>query len=76
MALRPVVVTTTNIPVSPVDDVLEEEPDFGLLPETQKLVGCLLDAAAAASTYDDDEEILDDDDDDDDDKEYVDKNLL
>ena len=48
-----VVTTPNNVPVSFDDNVEEEEPDFGKLPDTQKLVGSLLDAAAAAATYDD-----------------------
>jgi hypothetical protein len=52
----------TNIPDSFHDDVEEEEPDFGNLPDSQNFVGCLLDAAAASAKYDDEEndDILDD----------------
>jgi hypothetical protein len=65
-------VTTSNkVPVN-FDDNLEEEPEFGQLPDTQKLVGCPLDAAAAAPTNNDEDnkDIHKDDngDDDDDDK--------
>jgi hypothetical protein len=55
LEIIPAVVTSTNIPVSFHDDVEEEEPDFGHLPDTQNLVGCLLDAAAASAKYDDEE---------------------
>ena len=60
------VVTTTSVSVNTTDDVIRDEPDFGLLPDTQKLVGCLLDAAEAAQTNDD-EDILDNDNDNDND---------
>ena len=67
LGVLPVVVTTSNVPVSTDDVVGDEEADFGHLPDTQTIVGCLLDAAAAAATYDD-EDILEDDDVEDDDK--------
>ncbi len=48
------VVTTTDVvsvPVSFDDDVKEDDDlDLGTLPETQKLVGCLLDAAIITTT--------------------------
>ena len=46
------VALTNNISVN-FDNDVKEEPEFGQLPDTQKLVGCLLDAAAA--TYDDED---------------------
>jgi hypothetical protein len=60
------VTTTNNVPVN-VDDDVELESEFGQLPDTQKLVGCLLDAAAAAATYDDEDnkDVYEDKDDDD-----------
>jgi hypothetical protein len=65
------VVTTTDVdvpvPVSFDDDVEEEHADLDLrtLPETQKLVGCLLDAAAATTTSLADDVVDGDDEDDD-----------
>jgi hypothetical protein len=59
-----------NVPVN-FDDNVELEPEFGHLPDTQKLVGCLLEAAAAAATCSNDEDNKDDyedEDEDDDDK--------
>jgi hypothetical protein len=59
--------TTNNVPVN-FDDCVELEPEFRQLSETQKLVGCLLDAAAAAAPYDDEDnkDAYEDKDDDDD----------
>jgi hypothetical protein len=48
------VTTTNNVPVN-FDDCVKLEPEFGQLPDTQKLVGCLLDAAAAAASHDDED---------------------
>jgi hypothetical protein len=42
-------VPTTEEDIFDVDDVLEDT-DLGVLPDTQKLVACLLDTAAATST--------------------------
>ena len=53
-----------DVPVSFDNDDEDEPDDFGLLPDMQKLVGCLLDAAAATSMNDNDNEEQDDDDDD------------
>ncbi|KAI2508973.1 No apical meristem-associated C-terminal domain [Fragilaria crotonensis] len=57
-----------DVPVSFNNDDDDEPEDFGLLPDTQKLVGCLLDAAAATSMNDNEEK--DDDDDDYEDETY------
>ena len=58
--------TTNNAPVN-FDDDVKLEPEFGQLPDTQKLVCCLLDAAAAAASYDDgdNKDVHEDKDDDD-----------
>ncbi len=50
-------------------DVLEDT-DLGVLPDTQKLVACLLDAAAATSTNHDDNKDADDDNEDAKDHDY------
>jgi hypothetical protein len=59
-----------DVPVSFNNDDDDEPEDFRLLPDTQKLVGCLLDAAAATSMNDNDNEEKDDDDDDYEDETY------
>jgi hypothetical protein len=58
-----------NVPVY-FDDNVEVEPEFRQQPDTQKLVGCLLEAAAAAATCNDEDnkDVYEDEDEDDDDK--------
>jgi hypothetical protein len=58
--------TTNNVPVN-FDDDVDLKPELGQIPDTQKLVGCLLDAAAAAAMYidEDNKDVYEDEDDDD-----------